>query len=106
MCIIAFVLICVASYVGYLYSKELHNERQDPSFNQGGYQNFQNEPSFRPAPINQPQQRPTQPSTSYGGTNYLYQNPTSNPTTNSNVRTSNTNNNQFQPFTGHGYSLS
>ncbi len=56
LCVIAMLLMLIASYLGYLFGKELAVERVSgpvDDYNQG-YQSFQNEGQFRAVPINQP----------------------------------------------------
>lgn len=49
--------------------------------------------------------RQDQPSTSYGGTNYLYQNPAGVNQTNTRASANQPARSNFQAFTGEGYSL-
>jgi hypothetical protein len=99
LAILAFALVLFASYVGFLFAKELELEG-------GSSQGFG---AFNFASINQDQGRNNSATNSYGGTNYLYQNGPNNQQNQgvNTLRNINQNQNQnqrgssnFQPFQG------
>jgi hypothetical protein len=94
--ILAFCLILFASYVGFLFAKELAVEGANSQGGMGG---------FSVSPINQNQRGSNLQTNAYGGANYLYENRQQNQRVNT-LRNGNERAAQsFQPFQGESYSL-